>query len=798
MSAAASSPDAQAAFIRQLPDRILAIQDNWKNIAQGRWDTAGLSTLYDRLRELTDLCRRHAVPQVSESLSSLESYFSAFVGSQDRPSLGQIAEIDGLLRALRAAAGAARAALPAAPADSVAVFLLAADSNSLSDLGEALREIACETVTFSETDDLVAAVSEATPQAIVVDTALLPKLPPLTAVLIRMKTHHEIHIPLVFVSNSNALELRVEAMRAGGTAYFVRPFDSRAVVAQIRELARPKRESPFRVMIVDDDQYQADFAATILRKAGMETNVVNEPLRVMDSLREFEPELILMDIYMPEIDGIELTSVIREESDFVAIPIVFLSGEQNPDKQLSALSVGGDDFVTKPISPKHLVSIVTNRVRRARAIERAERLHRAEDGDRLGRLVRGRVFFDRIGKTLDAERPAGEATGLICVELDGADRLREQIGIGGIDSLVAQLGSVLVNELGPQDLMSKLSDTRFGVFARRPNADEAQALADRLCQTVAAHRFDPGLGVANVTVSAGLCLVDDTIEDPSALLTRAEVACASAADAGGSRAFRYRQEDAEAQRRLADVELSSELRKALAEDRFELQFQAMLDVSNSAREHSEMRLRLRNPEGDLVDDELVRTTAGHAVLLDRLDRLAVEKALGVLAERRRQGHETYLFLGLSGLTATDTNFPTWLAGRLRARQLVGTGLVLEFRLPEISDHISNARNVINALKELGVAVGLSRFPDKPVAIKVLRFLQADFVRLAGAVTAGEVPAIESIVKEAHAAGARVIADGIDDPRGLDKHWSAGANLLQGNFVQRPSDTLASRFEQAVM
>jgi len=798
MSAVASSPDARGAFIRQLPDRILAIQENWKSIAQGRWDTAGLSSLYDRLRELADLCRRHDVSQVGESLSSLESYFSAFVGSQDRPSLGQIAEIDGLLRALRAAAGAARAALPTAPADSVAVFLLTGDTTGLGDLAEALRELACETVTFSEADDLVAAISDATPQAIVVDTALLPKLPALSAALIKLATHHEIRIPLVFISNSNALELRVEAMRAGGTAYFVRPFDGRAVAAQIRELARPRQEMPFRVLIVDDDRYQADFAATILRKAGMETSVVNEPLRVMDALREFDPELLLMDIYMPEVDGIELTSIIREEADFVALPIVFLSGEQNPDKQLSALSVGGDDFITKPISPKHLVSIVTNRIRRARAMHRAERLHHAEEADRLGRLVRERVFFDRVGKVLDAEQPAGEVQGLICIELDKAGSLRERIGIGGVDSLIAQIGNVLVGDLGPQDLMAKLGDLRFGVFARRASVDEISALAERFCQRVVSQRFDTGTDVAAVTVSAGICLVDDSIEDPAGLVTRAGVACTGAADAGGNRALLYRVEDADAQRRLADVELSSQLRRALAEDRFELQFQAMLDVSNSNRDHFEMRLRLRGEDGSLVDEDAMRATAGHAVLLDRLDRLAVEKALGVLAERRRAGHETYLFLGLSGLTATDANFPTWLTGRLRARQLVGTGLVLEFRLPEISDHMSQARSVIGALKELGIAVGLSRFPDKPVAIKVLRFLQADYIRLADALAAGDLSAIESVVKEAHAAGAKAVADGIDDPRGLDKHWSAGVDLLQGSFIQRPSDTLASRFEQAVM
>jgi EAL domain-containing protein (putative c-di-GMP-specific phosphodiesterase class I) len=112
--------------------------------------------------------------------------------------------------------------------------------------------------------------------------------------------------------------------------------------------------------------------------------------------------------------------------------------------------------------------------------------------------------------------------------------------------------------------------------------------------------------------------------------------------------------------------------------------------------------------------------------------------------------------------------------------------------------MSSARSVIAAVKEMGISVGLSRFPDKPVALKVLRFLQADYVRLNDALAIGDLAPLEAVVKEIHAVGAQVIVDGIDDPRALDKHWSAGVDLLQGTFIQRPSDTLASRFEQAVM
>jgi Response regulator containing a CheY-like receiver domain and a GGDEF domain len=127
---------------------------------------------------------------------------------------------------------------------------------------------------------------------------------------------------------------------------------------------------PYRVLIVEDDRSQAIFAESILRKAGMTTRMCTDPLAALDQLDEFQPELILMDLYMPACDGMELTSIIREREAFVSTPIVFLSGEQNEEKHFEALDSGGDDFLNKPIRPKHLIAAVTNRVRRARQLER--------------------------------------------------------------------------------------------------------------------------------------------------------------------------------------------------------------------------------------------------------------------------------------------------------------------------------------------------------------------------------------------------------------------------------------------
>ena len=86
-------------------------------------------------------------------------------------------------------------------------------------------------------------------------------------------------------------------------------------------------------------------------------------------LADFQPDLIILDMYMPTCTGTELAKVIRHNDRYVSVPIIYLSAEDDMDKQLDAMSEGGDDFLTKPIQPRHLITTVRNRAARARHLK---------------------------------------------------------------------------------------------------------------------------------------------------------------------------------------------------------------------------------------------------------------------------------------------------------------------------------------------------------------------------------------------------------------------------------------------
>src|SRR5690606_18963768 len=127
--------------------------------------------------------------------------------------------------------------------------------------------------------------------------------------------------------------------------------------------------APYRVLVVEDDPSQALFAESVLNGAGMQAQVVSVTSEVMDAMEQLRPDLVLMDLHMPGLDGAELTGMISAHADFALTPVVFLTGDDDPERRFEALDLGADDFLRKPVRPKHLISAVQHRIARARALQ---------------------------------------------------------------------------------------------------------------------------------------------------------------------------------------------------------------------------------------------------------------------------------------------------------------------------------------------------------------------------------------------------------------------------------------------
>ncbi|MSO25762.1 MAG: response regulator transcription factor [Candidatus Nanopelagicaceae bacterium] len=115
------------------------------------------------------------------------------------------------------------------------------------------------------------------------------------------------------------------------------------------------------VMVVDDDQDLAEMLSIVLTSAGMEVDLVNRGDQVMDLFNTNPPDLVLLDVMLPGVDGIEVCKLIREKS---MVPIVMLTAKDDTHDVVLGLEAGADDYIVKPFKQQELVARINTRLRR--------------------------------------------------------------------------------------------------------------------------------------------------------------------------------------------------------------------------------------------------------------------------------------------------------------------------------------------------------------------------------------------------------------------------------------------------
>ncbi len=121
-----------------------------------------------------------------------------------------------------------------------------------------------------------------------------------------------------------------------------------------------------KILIVDDETDILDFLSYNLKKEGFDIYTCSDGKSAIQMAHQILPQLIILDIMMPEMDGVEVCRTLRTESEFDQTLIVFLTARAEDVSQISALDVGGDDYITKPIKPQVLISRVKALLRRQR------------------------------------------------------------------------------------------------------------------------------------------------------------------------------------------------------------------------------------------------------------------------------------------------------------------------------------------------------------------------------------------------------------------------------------------------
>lgn len=373
-------------YFEQLPEKVGMITSLWKYLTEENWSADKHEQFYREVHSLAGSGETFGFKQLSTHARQLEKFFSN-TNETAQPTPDTIDQLSALVNALVEVVNTfefdpdetttllAESQKPqpnhTAPAISTEqIYLLLNDQLETEGFVSLLESKAQKVTVFRGFDELNEAIRQTIPQALVMDIEYSEgKTSGIDALA-------EIHnrapnLPLLAISSKDDIETRLAVLRSGIGHLFTRPLDSKRLVGLLLNIINRTADSPYRVLIVDDDVQLSGFYAETLGAENIIVETLNKALSVIDTINSFKPDLILLDIHMDDINGIEAATLIRQFPEHDTIPIIFLSTETNIQSQLSAIDQVGD-FIKKPVWPEYLITTVISKCRHARKLRETQ------------------------------------------------------------------------------------------------------------------------------------------------------------------------------------------------------------------------------------------------------------------------------------------------------------------------------------------------------------------------------------------------------------------------------------------
>ena len=337
--------------------------------------------------------------------------------------------------------------------------------------------------------------------------------------------------PVIYFGPSGTdgeLSARLDAVRRGGAAFLPAPVDIVDLLRVLNKLGEFHTDEPSRILIVDDDPASAAYVRLVLEKAGMVAHVVEDVANLEKELDVFVPDLFLFDLYLPDCTGAELAQVIGQDDRYASIPVVFLSGEDEPNRQLEALLAGGAAFLQKPVRGTTLLPLVRNLTRRSRRLR----------GVAFKDPVSGLYNHTHLKMQLDHEtsRAARDQRHLTYVTfaIDHFSAFNALHGYPAGDMVLRYLAAAVTARIRRTDACGRLAGSRFGLVLPGATGAQAEDLLHDIRATLAGLEVVPGRGAGGLTLSCGGAEFGDG-KDARTLVEAAEEALVMARKAGGDR-----------------------------------------------------------------------------------------------------------------------------------------------------------------------------------------------------------------------------------------------------------------------
>lgn len=600
-----------------------------------------------------------------------------------------------------------------------------------------------------------------------------------------------IDVPVVFLGRSEQLQVRLAAVQAGGVAFFNQPADLDAVVAKLASAMMDQETGERgRILMVGDGHAWWERLQPVMAGHGLALRRC-ETMKVLEELQRYTPELVLVDLDADApLATPDLAAVIRQHHIGYAIPIILLCRQAGFPGLVGRLGAAADDLLPDSVPDEFVLWVIERRLQRSRTINnRLALLNRQDAGTGL---FNRRHFLARLERALAGHSKSDRPLAVVLVMLENWRSLRNQIDQPAIDELLRSVARNMRQYLDEADDFARVGDAVFAALVRAVDADALLHSGERLRKAVATI---PVGGASTplaleVRVGIGVARAGDT--DARHVMGRADVAL-NASMVKGARAVQLSDESIGNNGVEAfEARLLGRVSEAVRHERMRLVFQPIVSLRGGAGRRYEVLLRMYDEDGtELMAESVFSLAHRNSRLGLALDRWVMSHAVNAL--RGVHEEDLILFVHISDATLSESEPVDWLSGRVPAGSVPPGALVFEVTEAAARRSPRQIAQLATRIHDHGWQLAITRFGLESDSPSLIDRLAPDYVKLdrlfvrdlTGPKQAEARAALREMVQRLNDRGARPIISGVENMQILPALWSAGADLVQGYFLQRP-------------